>query len=210
MELVLAADPMCSWCYGFGKQMGLLLERRPDVSLKIILGGLRAGATDVLDDAGKQFRLHHWGKVEEASGVAFNREGLLARKGFVYDTEPVCRAVVTARILRPEADLLSVFRAFQHGFYVDALDTTNGAVLAEIGSRALAELGYPISSEEFLAEWNKRSTVEEAAADFASVRALGVSSFPTLFLKKGGTLRKVGAGYAHVDELEKHLAAITA
>jgi putative protein-disulfide isomerase len=210
MELVLAADPMCSWCYGFGKQMGLLLERRPDVSLKIILGGLRAGATDVLDDAGKQFRLHHWGKVEEASGVAFNREGLLARKGFVYDTEPVCRAVVTARILRPEADLLSVFRAFQHGFYVDALDTTNGAVLAEIGSRALAELGYPVSSEEFLAEWNKRSTVEEAAADFASVRALGVSSFPTLFLKKGGTLRKVGAGYAHVDELEKHLAAITA
>ncbi|KQV29647.1 thioredoxin [Rhizobium sp. Root1203] len=210
MELVLAADPMCSWCYGFGKQMGLLLERRPDVSLKIILGGLRAGATDVLDDAGKQFRLHHWGKVEEASGVAFDREGLLARKGFVYDTEPVCRAVVTARILRPEADLLSVFRAFQHGFYVDALDTTNGAVLAEIGSRALAELGYPVSSEEFLAEWNKRSTVEEAAADFASVRALGVSSFPTLFLKKGGTLRKVGAGYAHVDELEKHLAAITA
>ena len=210
MELVLAADPMCSWCYGFGKQMGLLLERRPDVSLKIILGGLRAGATDVLDDAGKQFRLHHWGKVEEASGVAFNREGLLARKGFVYDTEPVCRAVVTARILRPEADLLSVFRAFQHGFYVDALDTTNGAVLAEIGSRALAELGYPVSSEEFLAEWNKRSTVEEAAADFASVRALGVSSFPTLFLKKDGTLRKVGAGYAHVDELEKHLAAITA
>ncbi|TBZ99572.1 DsbA family protein [Rhizobium leguminosarum] len=210
MELVLAADPMCSWCYGFGKQMELLLERRPDLSLKIILGGLRAGATDVLDDAGKQFRLHHWGKVEEASGVPFNREGLLARKGFVYDTEPVCRAVVTARILRPEADLLSVFRAFQHAFYVDALDTTDGAVLAETGSRALAELGHPVASEEFLAEWNKRSTIEEAATDFATVRAMGVSSFPTLFLKKGETLRKVGAGYAHVDELEKHLAAMAA
>ncbi|MBY2918776.1 DsbA family protein [Rhizobium leguminosarum] len=209
MELVLAADPMCSWCYGFGKQMGLLLERRP-VSLKIILGGLRAGATDVLDDAGKQFRLHHWGKVEEASGVPFNREGLLARKGFVYDTEPVCRAVVTARILKPEADLLSVFRAFQHAFYVDALDTTDGSVLAVIGSRALTELGHPVSSEEFLAEWNKRSTIEEAATDFATVRAMGVSSFPTLFLKNGETLRKVGAGYAHVDELEKHLAAMAA
>ncbi|MES0059552.1 hypothetical protein NKJ86_05060 [Mesorhizobium sp. M0025] len=69
MELVLAADPMCSWCYGFGKQMELLIDRRRDVSLKIILGGLRAGATDVLDDAGKQFRLNHWVKVEEASGV---------------------------------------------------------------------------------------------------------------------------------------------
>jgi putative protein-disulfide isomerase len=210
MELVLAADPMCSWCYGFGKQIGLLLDRRPDLSLKIILGGLRAGATDVLDEAGKQFRLHHWGKVEAASGVPFNREGLLARKGFVYDTEPVCRAVVTARILRPEADLLSVFRAFQHAFYVDALDTTDGAVLAETGSRALAELGHPVSPEEFLSEWTKRSTIEEAAGNFATVRAIGVSSFPSLFLNKDGTLKKVGAGYAHVDELEKHLDAMVA
>jgi putative protein-disulfide isomerase len=54
--------------------MELLLQRRPDASLKIVLGGLRAGATDVLDDAGKQFRLHHWAKVEEASGVQFNRD----------------------------------------------------------------------------------------------------------------------------------------
>ncbi|MBY5371724.1 DsbA family protein [Rhizobium leguminosarum] len=210
MELVLAADPMCSWCYGFGKQMELLLERRPDASLKIVLGGLRAGATDILDDAGKQFRLHHWAKVEEASGVSFNREGLLARTGFVYDTEPVCRGVVTARILYPEADLLKVFRAFQHAFYVDALDTTNGLVLAEVGSRALEEVGHPVSVDEFLETYKKRSTVDEAATDFATSRLMGVSSFPTLFLKKGGTLRRVGAGYAHVDELEKHLAAMAA
>lgn len=72
--------------------------------------------------------------------MPFNREGLLARTGFVYDTEPVCRAVVTARILRPQADLLKVFRAFQHAFYVDALNTTNGFVLAEVGSRAFKDL----------------------------------------------------------------------
>lgn len=143
MELVLAADPMCSWCYGFGKEMELLLERRPEASLQIILGGLRAGATDVLDDAGKQFRLHHWVRVEEASGLPFNREGLLARQGFVYDTEPICRAVVAARILRPEANLLKVFRAFQHAFYVDALDTTDGVVLANVGISALTTLAIP-------------------------------------------------------------------
>jgi putative protein-disulfide isomerase len=210
MELVLAADPMCSWCYGFGKEMEILLQRRPGTSLKIVLGGLRAGATDVLDDAGKQFRLRHWAKVEDASGLPFNREGLLARTGFVYDTEPVCRAVVTARILRPEADILKVFRAFQHAFYVDALDTTDGAVLADVGSRALAELGHRVSVDEFIATWRKRTTIEEAAADFATARAMGVSSFPTLFLKQGGTLRRVGGGYAHVDELEKQLAVMAA
>jgi putative protein-disulfide isomerase len=210
MELVLVADPMCSWCYGFGKQMALLLERHPGFSLKIVLGGLRAGGTDILDDAGKRFRLHHWAKVEEASGVPFNREGLLARTGFVFDTEPVCRAVVAARILRPEADILKIFRAFQHAFYVDALDTTDGDVLADAGSRALHELGHPVSAAEFLTTWKANSTIEEASADFATARAMGVSSFPTLFLNKGGTLSRVGGGYAHVDELEKHLATMSA
>jgi putative protein-disulfide isomerase len=210
MELVLAADPMCSWCYGSGKQMAVLLARHPGISLKIVLGGLRAGATDVLDDAGKQFRLHHWAKVEVASGVPFNRDGLLARTGFVYDTEPVCRAVVTARILRPEADILKVFRAFQRAFYVDALDTTDGAVLADVGSRALEEVGHPVSAAEFLITWKAKSTIEEAATDFAAARAMGVSSFPTLFVRKGGTLSRVGEGYAHVDDLEKHLTAMAA
>ncbi|MES0059553.1 hypothetical protein NKJ86_05065 [Mesorhizobium sp. M0025] len=106
------------------------------------------------------------------------------------------------------ADLLKVFRAFQHAFYVD--DTTNGFVLAEVGSRALQELCDPVIADEFLETYRKRSTIEEVATDFATARAIGVSSFPTLFLKKGGTLRRVGAGYAHVDELEKHLAAMAA
>lgn len=210
MELVLAADPMCSWCYGFGKEMELLLQRHPETSLKIVLGGLRAGATDILDDGGKLFRLHHWAKVEEASGLPFNREGLLARTNFVYDTEPVCRAVVAARVLQPEAEILKVFRAFQHAFYVDALDTTDGAVLADVGSRALTQLGHPVSAEEFLSTWNKRGTIEETAADFAASRAMGVLSFPALFIKEGDTLRMVGQGYAPVDELEAHLSAMVA
>jgi len=141
MKLVLVADPMCSWCYGFGKEMTALQERHPEMTLEIVVGGLRAGGTEVLGDAGKRFRLEHWAKVEEHSGLPFNRQGLLDRKGFVYDTEPVCRAVAAARIMVPEADLLKVFRAFQHAFYVDALDTTDGTVLANVGASTLTAMG---------------------------------------------------------------------
>lgn len=210
MDLVLVADPMCSWCYGFGKEMELLQQRHPEMSLQIIVGGLRAGATDVLDDAGKRFRLQHWAKVEEASGLPFNREGLLARNGFIYDTEPVCRAVVAARILRPDANLLKVFRALQHAFYVDALDTTDGTVLADVGSRALRADGYDVAEAEFLNTWKQRSTIEAAAADFAKARSLGVTSFPTLFLNQDAKLRRVGSGYAHVDQLDQYLTALAA
>ena len=210
MKLVLVADPMCSWCYGLGKEMTALQQRHPEMSLEIVLGGLRAGATDVLDDAGKRFRLTHWAKVEQASGLPFNREGLMARTNFVYDTEPVCRAVVAVRILAPKADLLTTFRAFQRAFYVDALDTTDGTVLAKVGAEALSRAGFPVTSEGFLTKWLKKSTIEAAAADFAKARAMGVSSFPTLMLDQGGTMRRVGAGYANVESLEQDLSALLA
>jgi putative protein-disulfide isomerase len=208
MSFVLVADPMCSWCYGFGKEMASLQEHYPEMPLKIVLGGLRAGGTEVLNDAGKQFRLHHWAKVEQLSGLPFNREGLTARQGFVYDTEPVCRAVVAARILAPEANLLEVFRAFQRAFYVDALDTTDLSVLATVGSAALSEAGTPVTSEEFLAILSKQSTIDAAQADFARAVSMGVTGFPTLFLERDGKLHLVAAGYAKAGTLEQTLSGI--
>ena len=76
MKLLFVGDPMCSWCYGFGKEMTALSERHPELPVEILVGGLRAGATDVLDDSGKQFRLTHWAWVEESSGFAVQSPGL--------------------------------------------------------------------------------------------------------------------------------------
>ena len=59
-----------------------------------------------------------WSK---ASGFQFNRKGFLAREGFVYDTEPICRAVVTARAFAPGQNLLPLFRTLQRAFYIDEI-----------------------------------------------------------------------------------------
>ncbi|WP_137924910.1 DsbA family protein [Cupriavidus sp. 2SB] len=205
MELIYIGDPMCSWCYGFGKELTLLQRRNPQLPLRIVVGGIRAGATDVLDDAGKRFRLQHWTRVEKASGLTFNREALMAREGFVYDTEPVCRAVVTARRLFPGTDLLAVFRALQHAFYVDGLDTTNGHVLAEVVAKAVAKQSIEVEASAFLTAWNSANAIEETAADFRTARRWGVTSFPTLALQDGDKLYQVVAGYASVEAVAMQL-----
>ncbi|CAG4921942.1 hypothetical protein R52603_05575 [Paraburkholderia saeva] len=130
MKLIFVGDPMCSWCYGFGKEMAAVVESMPGLEVQIVVGGMGAGSTQVLDDAGKRFRLKHRARVEEVSGAEFNRDALIARENFVYDTEPVCRAVVAARIVAPACDPLKVFRAMQRVFYVDGLDTIDGKVLS--------------------------------------------------------------------------------
>lgn len=210
MKLVYVADPMCSWCYGFGKEMTALMQMHPELDLDIVVGGVRAGATDILDDAGKAFRLGHWERVQANSGLPFNREAFIARQNFVYDTEPVCRAVVAARTLAPEADLLSVFRALQNAFYVDGLDTTDGRVLSEVASAALSAVGHAVDADTFLATWQSAATITETHADFRKARAMGVRSFPALLLETGKGMVEVSPGYAHAPALSTRLRSLLA
>jgi len=205
MKLIYIADPMCSWCYGFGKELSALVEHFPDLSLEIVAGGLRPGGTEKLDETGKQFRLTHWERVEAASGLPFNREGFLARQNFVYDTEPICRAFVAARTLAPSADLLSVFRALQRGFYIDALDTTDGQVLSLLAAQALSAVGHYVEASIFHQAWMSADIVAATQTDFARTRAFRVQSFPTLLLERNGRVMPVGSGYANVVDLEKIL-----
>jgi putative protein-disulfide isomerase len=207
MKLIYVGDPMCSWCYGFGKELSALTARRPELPLEILVGGVRAGATDLLDDSGKQFRLGHWALVEENSGLPFNREAFLARQNFVYDTEPICRAVVTARRLLPQANLLMVFRALQNAFYVDGLNTTDGAVLAQVAGAALQKMGYPLDAAVFFEEWNNPATIAATADEFAYVRKIGIRSFPALLLEIDDELIEISPGYAHVDQIDRQLNA---
>lgn len=208
MKLVFVGDPMCSWCYGFGKELTALTERHPELGLDILVGGVRAGATDLLDDSGKQFRLGHWARVEENSGLPFNREAFLARQNFVYDTEPICRAVVGVRRIAPAADQLAVFRALQVGFYVDGLDTTDGVVLARIVAAELARQGHAVGADEVERAWRAADTIAATRAEFAQVRALGVRSFPALFLAVENQRFALSPGYAKADQLEASLAAV--
>lgn len=208
MKLILVADPMCSWCYGFGKELSALQERHPALPIEIRVGGVRAGDTEVMGDEMKRFRLGHWSRVESLSGLPFNREAFMALSGFVYDTEPVCRAIVAARKLAPEVNQLSVFRAFQRAFYVDGRDTTSGAVLSEIGAAAISEQGVVVSSSAFFAAWSDLATVDETAADFKLVRTWGINSFPALVLELAGKLKLVAPGYTSAAELDERLAPL--
>jgi len=208
MNLIYVADPMCSWCYGFGKELTSLTEAYLELPLQIVVGGVRAGDTAIMTDELKQFRLAHWARVESASGLSFNREAFIALENFVYDTEPVCRAVVTARKLAPDMAILPVFRRVQEAFYVQGRDTTNGEVLAEVAAHAMAKQGYPIDRETFLAIWKDEATIAETRQDFLKSRSWGVSSFPALLLEVSGQLHTVAAGYMAARELEQNLRLV--
>jgi putative protein-disulfide isomerase len=208
MNLIFVADPMCSWCYGFAKELAALTDAFPKLALQIVLGGVRADETAIMSEELKQFRLGHWQRVEALSGLTFNRQAFIALQSFVYNTEPICRAVVTARKIAPDMAILPVFRRLQEAFYVLGKDTTNGAVLAQIAADAMTAQGYPTRSESFLVVWNDDSTIAETRQDFVKARSWGISSFPALLLEVGGQLHSVAPGYMSARELEQNLRIV--
>jgi len=200
MHLLYIADPLCSWCYGFGPQLSKLLARHPGARLDLLMGGLRAFNKQPMSAEFKDMLRGHWRHVAAASALPFS-ESTLERDDFVYDTEPPCRAVVTAR----NADIAKAyayFTAIQLAFYRDGRDVTNAEVLTDVA----AEGGIP--RDLFRMSLESEAMREETKSDFAAAQSLGVSGFPTLGLHSGAQLFLVTSGYATDDVLEYRIAEI--
>ncbi len=185
-HLVYFADPMCSWCWGFSPVIEAIAERfAPSLPIRLILGGLRPGTTDPMDEASRASVREHWEHVHAASGQPFDM-GFFARTRFVYDTEPACRTVVVLR-RRGMADALAALRRIHAAFYAENRDVTDRDTLTEIA----AELG--VDPAEFRDEFDSEAATRETWADFAITQRAGINGFPTLIAGGGGD-----AGYAMV------------
>lgn len=198
-SLIYVADPMCSWCYGFGPELAALLEGLPGLPIEIVVGGLRPYNRQVMDEELKTTLLGHWKQVEERTGLPFFEEGL-ARENFIYNTEPACRAVVAARMLAPQACLF-VFHEIQRAFYAEGKDVTQGKVLAEVVVAALTQSGVPTDATTFLQLWDSEVAIRATNEDFLLAQRWKITGFPTLLLERDGKLDLAAAGYVAMPRL---------
>lgn len=199
--LVYFADPMCSWCYGFGPELAAFLAGEPGLRLDVVMGGLRAGNREAMTPAFRDMLAGHWDHVRTESGLPFT-PAALERPGFVYDTEPACRAVVAVRTLAP-GKALGYFHRVQSAFYAEGHDVTSPAVLAEL---AQAE---GLDRAAFLAALASDAAKAETALDFSTAREMGVSGFPTIAV--GYPARQfflLASGFTRAAVLAERLARI--
>ena len=172
-EFIYFADPMCSWCYGFGPVIDALAKQFAGrLPVRVVMGGLRAGTTQAMREKDRAYIREAWKNVGEASGQPFNPE-FFEREHFVYDTEPACRAVVTARRQRP-ASVLAFKAAVSSAFYAHNRDVTQDSVLADIA----AEFGF--DRDQFLVELTSAESRNETFRDFLTAKQAGVEGFPLL------------------------------
>jgi putative protein-disulfide isomerase len=194
-HLIYFADPMCSWCWGFAPVIAQAQARYGEsLPTRLILGGLRPGTTTPMSRAQREDLAVHWAHVNEASGQAFNAEAFLDRDGFVYDTDPACRAVVCAR--RQDASLaLPYLHAAQRAFYAEGRDVTDAEVLTALAA------DLDLDGAQFANDLADESVGQETWGDYATSQNAGVRGFPTLIIgpNADGTYAPISRGYNAPD-----------
>jgi len=198
-RLLYVMDPMCSWCWGFAPVLESLAEQAAaaGVGLHLVAGGLRRDSV-AIDAAARVRYLGYWQAVNAGTGQLFNfNDGL--PEGLVYDTEPACRALVTARQLAPDL-VWPLTRLIQQAFYTEGVDVTRASVLVELAEQA----GIPriVFAEPFDSQAMRAAT----AADVSWVQDLGIAGFPTLLAEREGQLALLTNGYQPLEVLQPLLA----
>ncbi|MDD9893685.1 MAG: DsbA family protein [Gammaproteobacteria bacterium] len=198
-DLLYFADPMCSWCYGYSSVINALAETH---NVEVVMGGLRAGETRPLNTGYRQQIQNHWHHVQQATQLPFDFENGIP-EGFVYNTEPACRAVVTVQALIPEYSL-PMLAAIQQAFYAQAKNVTDTNVLAELATE------FGIAQPMFLLNFESDEMLQATQAQFERAQQYAVAGYPTLLIKREERWRSLGMGYEPLQQVEEKIAAIAA
>ena len=181
-------DPMCSWCWGFAPELHAIhIALQGRAQLHVVMGGLRPGTVEPWDAKMRDYIRHHWQEVQTKTGQPFDFSRF-DDAAFVYDTEPSCRALVTARALSADG-VLGMYEALQRGFYAEGRDICDVDVLADLAQ----EQGLDRSA--FAALFASSEARQAVAFDFSRTRAFGVTGFPSVLCADNGQYAFLTLGY---------------
>jgi putative protein-disulfide isomerase len=189
---------MCSWCWGFTPTFDRIRERfDQELRFALVMGGLRPYTKEMVTDSFREEILHHWRDVQEMTGQAFSFEGAMP-EGFIYDSEPPARAVLTAGRLEPERGF-EIFKAIQQAFYVNQIDITRTDQLVELLS------GFGIQKRAFLVLFESEELRAMTQQHFVQTRQYGVRGFPTLTLGPKEHPIIITSGYQPFSNIESRI-----
>ena len=192
------ADPMCSWCWGFSPVIEeILATYEGKLNCALVLGGLRTGATEPMSSQQRDEILHHWQEVHKITGQSFEFKNAMP-EGFIYDTEPACRAVAAISGIKVEL-IFPLFKAIQSSFYKEGLDVTQKEILANI----VQKLG--VDKTVFLEEFDSEEADKKVKAHFHQIHQFGVRGFPTIVLQGKDSYHLLANGYRKLDELKPEI-----
>lgn len=197
--VVYAVDPLCGWCFAIGDALrAARRELAGEVRWEVALGGLVTGdrVRPIREDA--DYLRRGIAMVRAASGrdagAAYWRD-LVDPGTWISDSGPSVRAIVAVRDLAGDDAALDTAHLLCDGMFLDGRAPDDPAQVRDV----VAGLGLDVDA--VLARWNSDEGRVAAEAENRRARAMGVTVYPSLFVRRGGSLVPVLTGWAPADAI---------
>ena len=194
-------DPMCSWCWGFDKTWQQVKNSLPNsIYIQYVLGGLAPDSSEPMSNQMRKYIQINWQKIEkEIPGTKFNYD-FWKNCTPKRSTYPACRAVISVKKQKPELEALMI-KLIQHAYYLEAKNPSKNSTLI-----SLAKL-LDLNIEQFTQDLNSKPTQQQLLDDISLMQSLNVTSFPSLTLKTGSTLKSINIDYNNTDFILNQIIA---
>jgi putative protein-disulfide isomerase len=203
-RLVYAFDPLCGWCYGFGPALRAVRDALPNLAVELRFGGLVTGGRIGPYAAKRAYIEAAQVRLRAVTGLApgpgFHAR-ILQDPSVIASSIPPCDVLLQLRSVVPGA-VPDFAQAIQTAHFRDGADFNDLGLYTRIGAGMGLDFHPDVPRPDELRP--------ELAAEFAATQDIGVSSYPTLFLRSDAGLRPITLDYAPAGQLAAVEAALGA
>lgn len=206
--LVYCYDAYCGWCYGFSPVIKrIAIEYKQTMHTEVLSGGM------ILPD--KPYHIIHtaqfvqkaYTNVEERTGIKFGEDYLWhvfhpdESDWFLDSMKP---AVAMSIFKEYHPDQQAEFAAdLQYSHHYEGRDLTDNETYRHLLNK------FDISENEFYSKMASEEYAEKARYEFALVKQLRVTGFPSVLVQTGESkFYLVARGYTDYETLNKNIQSV--
>lgn len=208
LQVIYCYDAYCGWCFGFSPVIKKLYEEYKTVlHFDVLSGGMILPEKPVHITATASFIEKEYHNVEETTGVKFGEDYLWHIKNpsdsdWFPNSEKPSVALCIFKEIYPEK-AVTFATEIEEALFIDGRDLTDDNAYLHILEK------HSVRPEAFFEKLHNPVYIEMANYEFALVKQLQVSGYPTVFVQTGDTkFVMIARGYTDYETLKLRLDAV--
>ncbi len=205
--LIYCYDAYCGWCYGFSPVMKRIGEEYRDrLDIEVLSGGMMVGEQKMPIEKIGPFIQKSYRRVEELTGIKFGEDFLWhvnnpGKSDWVMDSEKPAIALCIFKELQPGRQL-EFATDLQYALNYEGRDLDDDEAYRHLLEK------YDVNSETFYSKLKSDEYKEAAYYEFALMKQLQVTGFPTVFIQVSDLkFVMVARGYTAYEDVRDRINA---
>src|ERR1700730_10243511 len=208
MTLVYCYDAYCGWCYGFSLVMKKIAEEyKNKLEIEVLSGGMIIVDEPRPISATASYIQHAYKNVEELTGVKFGEDYLWHvfnpdKSDWFPDSEKPAIALCILKEIHPDRQV--EFAAdLQFALHFEGRDLTDDEAYRHL------LIKYEIAADDFYKKLHSEEYKEKAHYEFALIKQLQVTGFPTVLMQESDSkFYLLARGYTDYGTLKSRIEAV--